>query len=760
MKDSKINPVPSTLLAKLKVGSILGMLVLTPILAFAQTGPKADDHKPDGGTAVTDSSEAGKTVYKLNTFTVSQGSIKGYLASDTASGSKVAMRIIDIPQTINVITREAMDDSGLSDPNALFEQFSAGVSNLTGPGIAGTNAIIRGFRAQNWSVNGATTHYLSEMVSDNFETIDVIKGPSALMYGRAAGYGGYINITMKTPSRDPINTILFGLGTASYYHGMADYGAALGKNKDFQYRVVISYEDSDYPSRNYDYNKVSMIAPSIAYDITPKTRLVVRFEYIHSNQSWTPSQLDKNGVLVRAFSSNEAENDMRNLDINRVAQATLTSDLTEHWSLRLNTLLQTMGNDWKYTYGMSDPTPGVPAQYYVFLPNQRVYTQKSWYGDVTLDWKEEDLGHGISNDLFFNAGFDNFTEAIKFLANNMLSSTNPRPNPLIDPSNPDLTAMQFQFTYPTIVIPYVTQNSSGTAFGETLGLFDKKLQLIFRARYNYDQNGSLSLSDTPANTPPPVGVLKGTPAATVISGVLTHDWGVVYKLKPDWSLYYGHTESYSPVATGFTVAGKPLIAESAKNNEIGTKVDMNALGGFVTGSLAYFSLDVANKWRPDPYNIGYFVQDGDQRNKGIEAEVGYSNKRFSLIGGFYNADGPYQKNQPATGIQPAGNLRAVWAPKITYNLWGKINLTQNLAFGGGYRYQGNQVSSTRLLITPGFGTADLFASYTTRFGSRNVKFMLSCTNLFDGTGFMREDTPASVYVQEGRRTKLTVSYSW
>ncbi|MDB6170245.1 MAG: TonB-dependent siderophore receptor [Verrucomicrobia bacterium] len=738
---------PLTLFAKCKVCCLLGGALLLPIAALAQataSGTSADD--PEN-----------KTV-RMNPFTVSQDAVKGYLATDTASGSKVAMKIIDMPQTLNVITREAMDDSGLSDPNALFEFFAPGVSNLTGPGIEGTNAVIRGFRAQNWAVNGATTHYLSQLVSDNFETIEVIKGPSVLMYGRYGGYGGYINVTMKTPKRTPVNSVQFGIGTANYYHGMVDYGQALGADKNFQYRVVISSENSDYPAKNYDYNKYLMIAPSIAYDISAKTRFVLRFEWIKSDQSWTPSQLDKNGKLVRAFSSNEAEDDMRNLDINRIVQATFTSQLSETWSLKLNTLLQTMSNDWKYTYGMTDLTPGLPAQFYVFTPNQRKYVQKSFYGDATLDWKVDDFGHGLSNDIFFNIGFDNFNENIKFLANNMLGSTNPRANPLIDPSNPDLAAMRYNFDYPFQVLPYVTQNTSGAAVSETFGLFDKKLQLVFRARYNYDQNGSLTQIRTPANNP--ASPLVGTPAATVVTEKTTMDWGAVYKPIPSWSLYYGHTEAYSPVATGFTVAGKALQPESGQDDEVGTKVDMQLLGGIVTGSIAYFSMDVSNKWRPDPFNPGYFVQDGDQKNTGVEGQIGYSNKRYSVMGGFYSADGPYQKNQPATGIQPAGNLRAVFSPKITYNLWAKYNITDSLSVGGGYRYQGDQVASTRLLISPGFGTTDLFASYSLKLSKGSLKFLLSCTNVSDGIGFTREDTPAAVYVQEGRRTKLTGTYSW
>ena len=108
----------------------------------------------------------------------------------------------------------------------------------------------------------------------------------------------------------------------------------------------------------------------------------------------------------------------------------------------------------------------------------------------------------------------------------------------------------------------------------------------------------------------------------------------------------------------------------------------------------------------------------------------------------------------------AGDLRAVFSPKVTYDVWLKFNVLENLAVGGGYRYQGNQVASSRLLYSPGFGTTDLFASYTIKLQKGSLKLQLSCTNVADGTGFTREDSPASVYVQEGRRTKLTASYSW
>jgi outer membrane receptor for ferric coprogen and ferric-rhodotorulic acid len=125
------------------------LLVLCSLVASvqlsAQDSTPAPAKKTDSGTTVTTTTTTTTTgaatgddsenTVKMNPFLVSEDTVKGYLASDTASGSKVAMKIIDIPQTLNVITRAAMDDSGLSDPNALFSTFAPAVSNLTGPGI-------------------------------------------------------------------------------------------------------------------------------------------------------------------------------------------------------------------------------------------------------------------------------------------------------------------------------------------------------------------------------------------------------------------------------------------------------------------------------------------------------------------------------------------------------------------------------------------------------------------------------------------------
>jgi outer membrane receptor for ferric coprogen and ferric-rhodotorulic acid len=537
----------------------------------------------------------------------------------------------------------------------------------------------------------------------------------------------------------PVDKFLVQVGSDSLYHGMLDYDVAIGPKDDVQYRVVIGYQNSRYPNRNYDYNKVQSIMPSLAIDLNSRSRLTARFEYIHSNQSWSPSVM---GLDNKPLPFSPMEDGDRYLDIERTFQTTLTTQINDNWSFKANMLLQTMADDWLYG-SMSSAVAQTPQAFYTFTPNKRVYTQKTWYGDATLDWKHDDLGHGFSNDMYFDGNIEYFDENIKWLSNSMLGATPSRANPLINPLAPDLNAMSAQFSYSsTENIPYSTELEPGLSISETFGALNKRLLFVGRSRFNYDARTSEILVNSPANNP--VYTVTGAPAVLNTNEKLTNDYGVIFKIMDGWSAYYGHSESYLPVGTGTTYLYQPLATETGKNDEVGSKLDMQIWGGTLTGSTAFFKSDVDNLWIPDP----------------VEAQLGFTNKRFSAVAGFYNADGPYQIGQPATGIQPAGDLRAVWAPKVTYDFWGKYNFFGNFSAGGGYRYQGNAVSSSRLLVSPGFDNIDLFANYVIPLNARRLTFQFTITNVENKLGIMREDNVANVYVEEGRRIALTVSYTW
>ena len=123
---------------------------------------------------------------KLSQFSVRADAYKGYVASSTLIGGKTAQAIVDVPQTVNVITRDLIDDMGTDIPIESLSRIAPGVTPVASEGSSSAGAYIRGFRSQNWSIDGATMRGLSLVTNFNTDAIEVIKGPASVTFGAFA----------------------------------------------------------------------------------------------------------------------------------------------------------------------------------------------------------------------------------------------------------------------------------------------------------------------------------------------------------------------------------------------------------------------------------------------------------------------------------------------------------------------------------------------------------------------------------------------
>lgn len=688
-------------------------------------------------------------VIKLSPFEISDSAKVGYGASETASGSRVAMKLIDLPQTINVVTSELIDDMAAADPVEAMTKISPGVTSFSGN--LGTNVTIRGFRAQNWAIDGATSRYTSLMDNFLFDSLEVIKGPSTLLFGPFGSFGGYVNASAKYARHNHVNKIQVGLGTDNYYSALFDVGGELLSSNVMPYRLVIGTRSTDRPGVDHDFNEYTVISPSVAYDISPTTQLKLRFEYIDSTSKLGTAVLDVNGNLLPEFSSmgplKLTEWNAENLG----AQAILTSQLAEGWNLRLNLFLQKLKDDPIVGGATLAGTSLAPT--YNFQPVPHVKTQDTVYADVSVAWKLEGFGPdgSMDNDLVIGA------EVNYWRVNNELYDTNRYPEysslPL-DPLNPDWSGYELTYPYPTRYTDYNVEWLGGGFIQNNLSMFHRKMIASFGVKYNYDGRSNLTTTRTPLA---PEGEYIGTARPYTVETLPTYRYGLIYKPTENMSIFAGHTESYvSGAGSNRKADGSFLDSQTGANDEVGVKIDFPNIGsGVLSGSVSYFQTEVVNMWRADPFNPGYFVQDGFQENNGFEAQITYGSERFSGIVGVYSSDGPFTVSSP--GSAPS---RAVGAPKLTYNFWGKYRFSDSFEAGGGYRYQDDTISGVAGFATEGYGTADLFVSYFLKLGEQKVKLHLSADNITDERGAYRLIRPSTVYVNNGRSFKLTATYTW
>ena len=231
----------------------------------------------------------------LSEFRVDTSKDRGYLATNTVTGTRLNMPIKEIPMPIEVITREFIDDIGAVDVKESL-RYSAGIvqdtvttaNNFTfspsGSGNAGSISRdsvainIRGFNTRSFLRNGFRQDTITDVV--NIDRQEVARGPQALLYGVAA-LGGIVNITPKYPGNTPRSTARVGFGSDDFYRFEAYRTGPILKSaggRSLNYGVGVVYQNLSSPD-DYDDRRRMLVTPAIDFRPFKDTNIFVDVEY-------------------------------------------------------------------------------------------------------------------------------------------------------------------------------------------------------------------------------------------------------------------------------------------------------------------------------------------------------------------------------------------------------------------------------------------------------------------------------------------------
>jgi iron complex outermembrane receptor protein len=158
-------------------------------------------------------------ITRLQDIEVKGRTARSYKSDYSFLGTKTQTASIDIAQSISTITKELIKDKmDFTLKDAASE--AAGVNNYSGY----DDYSIRGFKAENArlinGLRGYNTTYTSALLV-NVERIEVVKGPSATLYGNCDP-GGTINLVTKKPLAEQQGEINIGGGTWDHYRVTGD----------------------------------------------------------------------------------------------------------------------------------------------------------------------------------------------------------------------------------------------------------------------------------------------------------------------------------------------------------------------------------------------------------------------------------------------------------------------------------------------------------------------------------------------------------
>lgn len=196
-----------------------------------------------------------------------------------------------------------------------------------------------------------------------FETVEITKGADALTFG-AAKSGGLVNYISKRPHKEAVNhgEVKIQAGNNNQYGIAADYTGALNADKSLRYRVVGSFNHADGEWDGTD-NKTFYIAPSITWDIAPKTSLTVLSSYQKDKGTPSSNFLPQHGTLVatdKGYISRDSNLGDPNSDFDKNRQFSLGYEFNHEFKKGL-----TFTSNYRYSHVKADHQGAYvyPSQY-------------------------------------------------------------------------------------------------------------------------------------------------------------------------------------------------------------------------------------------------------------------------------------------------------------------------------------------------------------------------------------------------------------
>ncbi len=203
----------------------------------------------------------------------------GYIANSTSVATKTNTALINIPQSVTVLTKDFIQDQSFQHLTDAM-RYVPGVTVHQGEGNR-DELVIRGVSSNaNFFVNGFRddVQYFRDLY--NVQSIEVLKGPSALIFGRGAG-GGLVNRTLKEADGTRVYEATAQTGSFGDRRVTLDAGQAV--NEAVAVRLNAFYEGSD-TFRDYGHLERYGINPTLTWKATEDTKVKLSYEYYHDRE--------------------------------------------------------------------------------------------------------------------------------------------------------------------------------------------------------------------------------------------------------------------------------------------------------------------------------------------------------------------------------------------------------------------------------------------------------------------------------------------
>ncbi|AUC97431.1 TonB-dependent siderophore receptor [Bradyrhizobium sp. SK17] len=666
------------------------------------------------------------------------GPVTGYLARQSSSGTKTSTPIIQTPQSVTVIGAEQIRDQKIVSKFDEVLRYSPGVIGGTyGSDFRNDWFLIRGFPAQNESLflDGLQLFYTSygswKLQPFNLERVEVLRGPSGILYGGSAP-GGLVNAVSKMPSAEPIRYIEAGVNNFGNGYTAFDIGGAVPQSGNSQvlYRFVGQAQGGGTQT-DYTYDNNFFFAPSVTWR-DADTSVTVYATAAHNNTR-AENFLPYVGTVTNApfgkiptslFTGDPSADQFRREQ--ETVGYKVEKSLTDSLDFRQNARAAHVDVYYTGLYGLGYATTPAAADlargnFYARgnalqfnLDNQLEYRFNTGILQHTallgLDLKH----YGIDDRQGFGVGTNL----------NLL-------NPVYGTNAP--------YSGPLYQNAYLSQGMAGLYLQDQVKL--DRLTVVLSGRQDWvdlvNQN-------------------RMGPDQSREDSKFSGRVGAIYNFDNGVAPYVSYMTGYNPII-GLNAQSQLLLPETSEQTEVGVKYEPVGLNARF--SVAYFDLKRKNALTTDPNNSMFQTQNGEVTSRGVELEaVANITRNFKLVASYTNYELFVSKdlNPALIGTVPTNT------PRDFASVWTDYTFREGplagFGFGGGVRYVGSSFADNlNTARVPSFVLGDLAVHYE---WGNNWRAALNIVNVTDKIYVASCAVISSCYYGDRRRFTASLGYKW
>lgn len=683
------------------------------------------------------------------------GPVTGFVARRSVSGTKTDTPLIETPQSISVITRDQLDAQGATTLVEGLRYTPGIVAQYGNTDLRLDWLTLRGFTPPARYLDnlrlpfGARGYSQPRIEPWGLERVEVIKGPSSVLYGQATP-GGLVNMVSKRPTLEPVREVEVQVGSHDRRQAAIDLGGAIDADGVVSYRLVALHREANTA---YDHvsERKTYLAPSLTIRPSNTTRLTLlgQWQSLDSPGGGGAPALPAAGSLdVSRYAALPTRTFVGEPSYDRFSnRQRFVGYEVEHRFNDTLTLRQNVrhGKVDAYTqriqaFCLTACNPSSLMRYAWAFPEEATLLTADT--QLQADFATGPLKHTVL------AGVDYSNEKSAFDETNLRIVTRPF-NAYLPVFGTDSGAVPS-------VATHIDQKRRQTGF-----YLQDQMKLD---RWTLVLAGRRDKADTDTRT------LTTATARTAIvdqhDGKFTGRAALMYNADNGLAPYVSFSTSFQPAA-GTDRLGRPFEPTTGRQIEAGLKYQPVGSQAMVTA--AAYELTQRNVLTPDPLSRAFSEQTGEVRVRGLELEAKGSLARgLDAIASYAYTDSRVTRANPNSSGASTLGKRFPYVPTHQAALWLDYaipsDVVPGLSIGAGVRRtSATYGDAPNQFRVPGVTLVDAALRWDlgrVRPSLKGLRLALNVSNLADKTYVATCLSSTGCYYGDRRNVYLTAKYNW